>query len=83
MTPQEISDYRLKWLHRACIIEFNESYYDQVSLWCRRNLPLQSWFIRRHTNVFVHTLCVENPEMKKLFIKEKMSEIKHGQKKDN
>ena len=56
MTPQEISDYKRKWLSEGGYqVRLHSDLTDKVKTWCRRNVQRQDWSMQTYTDVYEHT----------------------------
>jgi hypothetical protein len=67
MTPQEIFDYKTKWLKTAHIVKVNSDLDIEGKRWCRQNLERQEWSFSSYTDVYEHTFYFENAESAKQF----------------
>ena len=67
MTPQQISDYKMRWM-RDTAIEFpiHSDMADESKSWCVDNLNKWEWKLTEWTNIYEHTFYFEN----ELFAKE-------------
>lgn len=66
MTPQEISDYKLKWSPGYQVGVHSDLDVD-CKQWCRKNLQRQEWSMETYTDVYEHTFRFENEETAKQF----------------
>lgn len=59
MTPQETSDYKLRWMpgHR---VRLHSDLADQGKVWCRKNLERHQWSFTAWTANYEHTFHFEN-----------------------
>jgi hypothetical protein len=59
-TPQEISDYKNRWMQD---IDHSVRLHSDLDVkgkdWCRRNLPRWKWSMKKYTNVYEHTFFFE------------------------
>ncbi len=61
MTPQETSDYKMKWLGAGGHNVHLHSDLDVAGKdWCRRNLERHQWAFSPYTANYQHTFCFEN-----------------------
>ena len=51
MTPQEISDYKLKWRASGIAVQLHSDLDVAGKDWCRRNLERHQWAFNPHTAV--------------------------------
>lgn len=58
MTPQEISDYKLKWLP-GYSVRLHSDVVDRGKTWCRRQLERQQWSFTSWTYPYEHTFHFE------------------------
>jgi hypothetical protein len=61
MTPQEVSDYKCRWMISGNNhpVRIHSDLVDQAKTWCRRNLERQYWSMTSWTNVYEHTFFFE------------------------
>ena len=68
MTPQEISEYKMRWMRDSShSVRLHSDLDTQVKTWCRRNLQRHQWKMNTWTNVYEHTFYFENSEHANLF----------------
>ena len=66
MTPQEISDYKLKWAPGIPVRVHSDQ--DWVCKnWCRTHLDRHQWTMSTFTNVYEHTFQFEHKHHAKQF----------------
>jgi hypothetical protein len=66
MTPQEISDYKLKWRANGVAVPLHSDLDVAGKDWCRRNLERHQWAFNPHTAVYAHTFLFEDAAKNKL-----------------
>jgi 5-bromo-4-chloroindolyl phosphate hydrolysis protein len=61
MTPQEISDYKQKWMSSEINnpVELHSDLESNGIQWCRKNLEPQQWKLVRWSKVYSHTFFFE------------------------
>ena len=60
MTPQEITDYKQKWMStKNYSVIFNDSMDVKAKDWCRRHLERHQWSMSAWTSQFEHTMFFE------------------------
>jgi hypothetical protein len=59
MTPQEISDYKLKWLPGYSVRLHSDLDWTGKD-WCRKNLERHQWSFKPWTAVYEHTFYFED-----------------------
>jgi hypothetical protein len=59
MTPQEINDYKLKWLPGHSV-RLHSDIGDAGKTWCRRSLARHEWSFTAWTYPYEHTFHFEN-----------------------
>jgi len=61
MTPQEIAEYKQRWMsnggHAVCL---HSDLDVEGKAWCRHNLDRHQWSFKPHTNVYEHTFYFED-----------------------
>jgi hypothetical protein len=63
MTPQEIDDYKTKWLTgpgRGYPVKIHSDLDVDGKDWCRRNLERHQWSFTKYTDVYEHTFYFES-----------------------
>lgn len=61
MTPQEISDYRQKWMaNNPSIVKLHSDLEDAGKQWCKQVLEKQQWHFQKWSDVYEHTFYFEN-----------------------
>lgn len=69
MTPQEISDYRHKWMSNGgYAVKTHSDYEYDAKKWCRDNLNPGAWHFQKYTNVYEHTFFFEKEEDARNFV---------------
>lgn len=70
MTPQEISDYKMRW-KPGIQVDVHSDLDVQCKTWCRKNLSRWEWSMNVYTYVYAHTFYFEHAihaeEFKKQF----------------
>jgi len=61
MTPQEISDYKLKW-RPGFTVDIHSDLAVQSKDWCRKNLNRWEWSMDTYTYVYSHTFHFEEEQ---------------------
>ena len=61
MTPQEISDYKMRW-RPGYTVDVHSDLDVQCKDWCRKNLNRWEWSMDTYTYVYAHTFCFEQEE---------------------
>lgn len=60
-TPQEISDYKTRWMQEnPYLVTVNSDLDIPGKGWCRKNLPRHKWSMQTYTNVYEHTFYFED-----------------------
>lgn len=72
MTPQEIADYKQRWMStgKAYSVTIHEDLDIRGKDWCRKNLQRHQWSFRKYTDVYEHTFFFENNYMGQQFEQE-------------
>jgi hypothetical protein len=62
MTPQEIADYKQRWMSTGNNnpVRLHSDLSDAGKTWCRRSLERQAWSMSTWTDVYEHTFYFEN-----------------------
>ena len=61
MTPQQIADYKMRWMKNTAIaITVHSDHESVIKDWCRENLNRWEWKLTEWTNVYEHTVYFEN-----------------------
>lgn len=61
MTPQEISDYRIKWMSKnPHPVKIHSDLEYQGKQWCKSILESHEWKFQKLTDVYEHTFYFEN-----------------------
>lgn len=68
-TPQDISEYKMKWKSHAFTVPIHSDIDWQCKDWCRKNLQRWEWSMTAYTGVYEHTFLFEKEEHAKEFIK--------------
>lgn len=66
-TPQDISDYKMKWRENAYTVPIHSDLDWRCKDWCRKNLQRKEWSMDTHTDVYEHTFRFEKEEHAKAF----------------
>lgn len=61
MTPQEISDYKLRW-RPGYTVDVHSDLHIQCKDWCRKNLERWQWSMDTYTYVYSHSFHFELEE---------------------
>jgi hypothetical protein len=67
MTPQEIVDYKTKWLKNAHLVTVNTDLDWEGKAWCRRHLERHQWSFTSYTDMYEHTFYFEAEQAAKQF----------------
>jgi len=59
MSPQEISDHRMRW-YPGISIPTNSGRETSCKQWCREHLNQHEWSLSRNTDVYEHTFRFEH-----------------------
>lgn len=71
MTPQEIQDYKTKWLMEdGKPVKIHSDLDVEGKFWCRRNLERQQWSFHSYTDMYQHTFYFEHDHHKQQFMQE-------------
>jgi hypothetical protein len=62
MTPQEISDYKLRWRNNSFSVRLHSDLDWKGKGWCRKNLQRHQWSFDSWTDVYEHTFNFEREE---------------------
>ena len=62
MSPQEISDYKMKWKPNGFAIPFHSDLDWKAKDWCRKHLQRHQWSMDTYTDVYEHTMFFELKE---------------------
>lgn len=62
MTPQEISDYKVRWMSTGNNnpVRLHSDLDVQGKDWCRRTLERHEWSFTKYTDVYEHTFFFED-----------------------
>ena len=67
MTPQEISEARIKWMKEGGYsVSFHSDKESDAKEWCK-NIPKQNWKLSRYTDVYEHTIFFKDLQPARLF----------------
>ena len=69
MTPQEINDYKLKWLP-GYTVRLHSDLDWKGKDWCRKQLERQAWSFTAWTYNYEHTFHFENQSTAQTFIEQ-------------
>jgi hypothetical protein len=62
MTPQEIHDYKTRWLIKnGNPVKIHSDLDVEGKFWCRRNLERHQWSMTTWTDIYEHTFFFEDP----------------------
>lgn len=71
MTPQEISDYKMRWLTKG---GYPVSIHSDLDIegkdWCRRFLERHQWSFSKYTAPYEHTFWFEDQRISQQFAQE-------------
>tara|TARA_R110000796_G_scaffold17427_2_gene53660 strand:+ start:612 stop:848 length:237 start_codon:yes stop_codon:yes gene_type:complete len=68
MTPQEINEYKLRWMGSSPYsVRLHSDLDTQGKTWCRRNLERHQWKMNTWTNVYEHTFYFEHQDDSLIF----------------
>lgn len=59
MTPQEITDYKLKW-RPGYTVPFHSDYDDRALRWCKQNVEKQCYHLVTWTAPYEHSIRFED-----------------------
>jgi hypothetical protein len=62
MTPQDIVDYKTRWLKNAHVATVNEDLDIEGKTWCRKNVERHKWSFSKYTDVYEHTFYFEDDQ---------------------
>lgn len=77
MTPQQIFDYKHKWLPGYQVIVHSDL-RDHAKDWCKRNLEKCEYHIVPYTHVYAFTYYFENKHIGQQFEEEFISWVNKG-----
>lgn len=66
MTPQEISEYKMRW-KPGHVVDVHSDLDVQCKDWCRKNLNRWEWSMDKYTYVYSHTFHFEEEQASKEF----------------
>lgn len=78
MTPQQIFEYKSKWIPNATSVDVHSDLAVKCKDWCRKNLERHQWSMNSYTAVYSHTFHFENPLSAKNFTEEFQDWIDKG-----
>lgn len=67
MTPQEIFEYKRKWMDYCYSVQVHSDLDVQCKAWCRGNLNRWEWSCDTYTDVYAHTFHFEHDLQAKEF----------------
>jgi hypothetical protein len=68
MTPQEISEYKMRWMRDSShSVRLHSDLDTQGKTWCRRNLERHQWKMDTWTNNYEHTFHFEHQDDSLIF----------------
>jgi hypothetical protein len=71
MTPQEIFEYKTKWMEISSNpVEVHSDREFDAKQWCKKNLEQHQWHFSKYTDVYEDTFYFETVESKDIFEKE-------------
>ena len=71
MTPQEISEYKQRWMSSGAFqIKSHSDLEFECKLWCKKNLERHQWSFRKYTDHYEHTFYFEDQKMSQQFAQE-------------
>jgi hypothetical protein len=63
MTPQEIHEYKNRWMSNSSFsVAVNEDHDFDGKQWCKSNLKQHQWHFLKYTDMYEHTFCFEAEE---------------------
>lgn len=63
MTPQEIFEYKHRWMKANSFdVEVNEDFDFDGKEWCKANLQQHQWNFIRFSDVYSHMFCFEHED---------------------
>ena len=60
MTPQEVFEYKRRWLEHSYQVDVHSDLDVQCKAWCRGNLNRWEWSMDAYTDVYSHSFYFEN-----------------------
>jgi hypothetical protein len=68
MTPQEINEYKLRWMRGTPYsVRLHSDLDTQGKTWCRRNLERHQWKMNTWTDNYEHTFYFEHQDDSLIF----------------
>lgn len=68
MNPQEMADYKMRWMMRGGYpVRIHSDLHIETKDWCRRNLERQHWSFENYTGAYEHTFWFERQSDADLF----------------
>lgn len=68
LTPQQITDYKKKWMSNCpFIVELHSDYRSLANDWCKGSLLKQQYVVKKYTDVYEDTWFFENEQDAKNF----------------
>lgn len=68
MTPQEISEYKSRWMNnKPFCVEVGEDVDFDGKQWCKKNLQQHQWKFIRYSGIYEHMFCFETEEFMNMF----------------
>ena len=62
MTPQEISEYKMRWKPNSFQVDVHSDLDVQCKDWCRKNLNRWEWSMDTYTDVYSHSFYFEEEQ---------------------
>ena len=61
MTPQEIVDYKRRWMGKQPFeTKIHSDYHRATRSWLKDHVPKHQWHLQEHTNVYESTVIFED-----------------------
>lgn len=71
MTPQEISEYKQRWMNNGAFqIRVHSDLEFECKLWCKKNLEQHQWKFAKYTDHYEHSFYFERQMMSQQFAQE-------------
>ena len=68
MTPQQISDYKRKWMPGVGV-RFHSDREREAKDWCKANLETHIWQFKSYTDIYEHTIHFEEERVARAFFR--------------
>jgi len=69
MTPQEITEYKQKWMSsgKSISVPFHSDKKLEATQFCRENFEQKDCWLRKYTDVYEHTMFFEKEDLAEKF----------------